>query len=103
MSSVFSAFAKAAPPLGLAAGGLVAIAAMTLAPPDDGPVAALFAPFLSRTEIIHRVAAADGALIRHGLFDSIVVVTADDPGLARRLRDAGAWLVTNPLAAGACL
>lgn len=103
MPYVFSAFAKAAPPLGLAAGGLMAIAAMTLAPPDNGPVAALFAPFLSRTEVMHRIAAADGALIRHGLFDSIVVVAADDPGLAGRLRDAGAWLVANPLAVGACL
>ncbi len=103
MRSVVSALVKMAPPVGLAVAGLLAVTGMTLAPSDEGPVAALFAPSLSRTEVMLRVAAADASLIRHGAFDGIVVATADDPGLARRLRNAGAWLVVDPLAIGACL
>lgn len=103
MRTVVSALVKSAPPVGLAVAGLLAVTAMTFAPPDKGPVAALFAPSLSRTEVMSRVAAADAALIRHGLFDGIVVAAADDPGLAQRLRNAGAWIVVDPLAIGACL
>jgi len=98
-----STFEVMMPPLALAVSSVLAVAAMTLTPHDGAPVAALFAPSLSRAEILERVAMADAALVRHGAFDSIVVAAADTPGLPDRLRRAGAWIVFDPVAIGGCL
>lgn len=98
-----STFEAMLPPVALALSSFVAVATMTLAPQDGAPVAALFPPTLSRAEILQRVAFADAALVRHGAFDSLVVASADTPGLADRLHRAGAWIVFDPVAIGGCL
>jgi len=42
-------------------------------------------------------------VVRRGLFDSIVVVRSNAPGLISRLYRAGAWLVIDPDVFGGCL
>ena len=92
-----------APPVTTALAGFVAVAALALSPPAAGPVAALFAPWLSGDEVLHRVAAADAAIVRWGALDSVVVVGSERPDLSNRLRAAGAWLVVDPVAIAGCL
>ena len=89
--------------IGLAAASVLAMAALQATPRDGTQVAALFAPWTGSGEVIARVADADGSVVRQGLFDSIVVVRSDAPGLISRLYGAGAWLVIDPDVFGGCL
>lgn len=78
-------------PLGVAVGAL-------FAPPADGPVAAVFPPWWGDTRAFAAASAA-GPVVRFGAVPFIVVVAADDRA---RLRAAGAWLLLDPRALGAC-
>jgi hypothetical protein len=49
------------------------------------------------------VVVAGGRPIRGGGFANIVIASAEDPRFADRLRAAGAWLVVDAVALGACL
>ena len=89
--------------ISLAAASALAMAALQAYPRDGTQVAALFAPWAGGGEVFARVAGADGLVVRRGLFDSIVVVRSDAPGLINRLYGAGAWLVIDPDVFGGCL
>jgi hypothetical protein len=89
--------------IGLAAASVLAMAALQAYPRDGTQVAAWFAPWTGGGEVMVRVAEADGLVVRRGLFDSIVVVRSDAPGLIHRLYGAGAWLVIDPDVFGGCL
>ena len=100
-------FKRGAQPLiiavGLAAASVLAVAALQAVPRDGTQVAAIFAPWDESGGVMARVAQADGLLVRRGLFDSIVVVQSDEPGLIGRLYASGAWLVIDPNVLGGCL
>jgi hypothetical protein len=89
--------------IGLAAASTLAMGALRALPRDGTQVAAVFAPWTSGGEVFARVADADGLVVRRGLFDAIVVVRSDAPGLIARLYGAGAWLVIDPDVFGGCL
>jgi hypothetical protein len=89
--------------VGLAAASVLAVAALQAVPRDGTQVAAIFAPWDQSGSVMARVAQADGLLVRRGLFDSIVVVQSDEPGLSGRLYASGAWLVIDPNVFGGCL
>lgn len=94
-------FVPAAALLVLSAG---ATAAAAMAPGAAGePVAAVFAPWTGPEHALRAVAAADGAAVRAGAFDNVVIAVSDDPGFRDRLRAAGAWLLLDPKALAACL
>ncbi|HEY1543264.1 MAG TPA: hypothetical protein VGG01_12710 [Xanthobacteraceae bacterium] len=89
--------------IGLAAASVLAMAGLEAHPRDGMQVAAVFAPWTSSGGVIAHVAEADGLVVRRGLFDSIIVVRSDAPGLIGRLYGAGAWLVIDPDVFGGCL
>ena len=82
------------------AGGLAAVA---VEPPERGAVAIFVPPWASGPKPIEIIAAADGRYMRRGIADWVVIATSDEPGFVDRLYAAGAWVVANPLAAGACI
>ena len=75
---------------------LAVAGAAALAPVADGPVAAVFPPWRSAGSSF-AAASSGGAVVRHGVWDFVIVVQAPD---RVALRDAGAWLLLDPLAAG---
>lgn len=75
---------------------LTVAGAAGLGPGPDGPVAAVFPPWQSAGTSF-AAASSVGAVVRHGVWDFVVVVQAPDRGA---LRAAGAWLLLDPLAAG---
>jgi hypothetical protein len=86
----------------LAAGSVLAALAMTLQPPESGPVAAVFPPWWSATQALVAAASA-GTPIRFGATGFVVVILPDTQGAVGRLRQAGAWAVLDPLALGGCV
>lgn len=90
------------PALLLLLASALALAGTALAPREDGLVAAVFPPGLDRNGVLERVVAADAVLVRPGAWNWIAVVASTRPGLAARLRAAGAWLVLDPIAAAGC-
>ena len=68
-----------------------------------GTLAALFPPGSDPAEILAGIGAAGGTVVRGGGWDSVLVVHSDEAGFARRLRQAGAWLVVDPRSAAGCL
>lgn len=81
-------------------GGLAAIA---VAPAERGAVAIFVPPWVSGPDPIEIIAAADGRYMRRGIADWVVIATSDEPGFVDRLYAAGAWVVANPIVAGACI
>jgi hypothetical protein len=66
------------------------------------PIAAIFPPWWQADRTFVAAASAGGAVVRAGAWPNILVVTAEDGDLPRRLREAGAWLLVNPIALGGC-
>jgi hypothetical protein len=89
-------------PFALLAGSVLMIASLAMKPVPDKPVAALFPPWWSAARVIASAAAADGAIVRFGGFQTILVLAAGGPDLAARLRHAGAWLVLDAGSLGGC-
>ena len=87
----------------LAASVVPLFAAQDLPDTGSGTVAAVFAPGVRSERILAAVAGADGRIVRHGRWPNIVVVHDAAPGLAGRLRRAGAWLVLDPDGLAGCL
>ncbi len=77
---------------------LAAAVSALVAPAGSGPVAALFPPWWSERDSVEAAAAA-GPVIRLGGVGFIVIVAQPD---RRRLRQAGAWLLLDPIVAGLC-
>ncbi len=74
---------------------------LVVAAPRSEAVAVLGRPGGGIGETVAIVAAAGGELVRPGPA-GLVVARSDAPGFVRRLYDAGAWLVLDPLVAGGC-
>jgi hypothetical protein len=87
----------------LVVASVLAMAALQAHPRDGAQVAAVFSPWTDGGGAIARVAQAGGLVVRRGIFDTIVVVQSDQPGLIARLYAAGAWLVIDPATLGGCL
>lgn len=68
-----------------------------------GTLAAVFPPGTGKEEAMAAVSEADGLVIRTGSWDTVLIVHSDVSGFAKRLRDAGAWLVADPQTAAGCL
>lgn len=79
------------------------IAAADLPGEARGAVAVVFAPGTGEPAIMAAIAAAGGAIVRGGGWKSVLVVQSEESGFARRLRQAGAWLVLDPQSAAGCL
>lgn len=69
----------------------------------QGTVAAVFPPGTGKEEAMAAVTEADGLVIRTGSWDTVLIVHSDISGFAKRLREAGAWLVADPQTAAGCL
>ena len=97
--------ARLAVPLLLSVVTLVAAAAGALSAPSEpgAAVAVVFPPWWPREHAAAAVAAAGGLIVREGINGAVLVIRPTDPMLAERLRENGAWLIVNPLAAGGCL
>jgi len=65
-------------------------------------VAVIFAPGTSLTEVVGRIAGADGAVLRAGAFSNIVVAVGSTPDFVDRVKRRGAWLVVDPQGLGGC-
>ncbi len=89
-------------PFALLTGSVLMIASLAMKPVPDKPVAALFPPWWSAAQVIASAAAADGAIVRFGGFQTVLVVAAGGPDLTGRLHHAGAWLVLNAGILGGC-
>lgn len=72
------------------------------APNDEDTVAAVFPPWWSASHAF-TAASGTGAIVNGGTFPFVVIVQSKDPGLAARLRAAGALLLLSPLGLGGCL
>ena len=78
-------------------------ATLALSPREGEAMAAVYPAGAGQEAPLAAASAAGSAVIAFGNLPSIVLVRSDQPGLARRLRAGGAWLVVRaPLAAG-CL
>jgi hypothetical protein len=78
------------------------LAAQNLPAERAGTVAAVFPPSAAPERILRAVALADGAIVREGRGRNVIVVRSEAPGLAGRLRQAGAWLVLDPGGLAGC-
>lgn len=74
-----------------------------LTPRSAGEVAVFAAPWQPAAAAMAIVARADGRLVRTGFADWVVVAASDDAAFIQRLYAAGAWIVADPAAAGACV
>lgn len=90
--------ANAVLPAALCAGSLAMTLLLSMAPPPDGPVAAVFPPWWGGARSL-LAAAPVGPVVRFGALPFIVVVMPERRDLLRR---AGAWLVLDPRALGGC-
>ena len=68
----------------------------------EQPVLAVFPPWWGALDSVRAVAAAEGRLMRPGAWPGLMMVQSDDPALAARLREAGAWLVLGSHIALVC-
>lgn len=78
------------------------LAGAVAAAPQSGQAAVLFDPRLSRTEQVERAARAGAAIVRFGAAPGSLVVDMAETGGLEALRDAGAWLVADPIILGGC-
>ncbi|WP_146177334.1 hypothetical protein [Breoghania corrubedonensis] len=81
----------------------VGIVMIGLVPRSGDQVAVMVAPWQSPSAAMEVIAAADGRFVRSGFADWIVVASSPRPDFVNRLYTAGAWIVADPAAAGACL
>ena len=80
----------------------VGIGMGTMGPLPGQPVAALFPPWWSASEAFAAAASAHATIIRRGAWPTLVIAAAAGPDLSKRLRGAGAWLILDARALGAC-
>jgi hypothetical protein len=69
----------------------------------SGTLAVVFPPGSGQAAVLAAVVRADGLVVRGGGWGSVLVAHSDAAGFARRLRQAGAWLVVDPRSAAGCL
>lgn len=66
-------------------------------------IAAVFPPWLDKSEILGAVSAAGGRMLRHGGIQSVALVRLDAPDGAQKLKHAGAWAVVAPAGLFGCV
>jgi len=81
---------------GLPAAGIV------MAAPGTGQAAVLFAPQTTPTELARAAARAGVDIVRFGGAPGTLIVNIDSPDSRAALREAGAWLITDPVFLGGC-
>jgi hypothetical protein len=87
--------------LGAACATLVMAMSAAAAPMGATRVAAVFPPWWTGARAIDAAATA-GSIAGAGATASILIVSSDAPGLAARLRAAGAMMLLSPGLAGLC-
>jgi hypothetical protein len=87
--------------LGAACATLVMAMSAVAAPIGATRVAAIFPPWWNGARAMDAAATA-GDIAGAGAHPSILIVSSDAPGLAARLRDAGAMILLSPGLAGLC-
>lgn len=93
-------------PAGLAGIAMLAVALFgLLAPADDvdARVAAIFPPWWTAHDVLASLTGSDTLILRDGIASTVLLVASPTPGLAGRLRAAGALLILDPKAAAGCL
>tara|TARA_E500000305_G_scaffold11457_1_gene7863 strand:- start:256 stop:600 length:345 start_codon:yes stop_codon:yes gene_type:complete len=66
-------------------------------------IAAVFPPWLNKSEILGAVSVAGGRMLRHGGVQSVALVRLDSPDAVQRLKNAGAWAVVAPAGLFGCV
>ena len=66
-------------------------------------VAAVFPPWLNKSEILGAVSLSGGRMLRHGGIQSVALVRLDSPDAVQRLKNAGAWAVVAPAGLFGCV
>jgi len=80
------------PALGVALLALAGGAVAGYAPPPQGEMAVVFAPWVGESEALRTVLDAGGRFVGPSRFGNIVVAYGLDAGFGTRVRAAGAWL-----------
>ena len=80
------------PAIGVALLALCGGAATGYAPPPEGQMAGVFAPWVSEGEALRIVLDAGGRYVGPSRFGNIVIAYALDAGFEARVRASGAWL-----------
>ena len=75
---------------------------MMLSTPKTGFAAVVAPPGSSFAETVSMIAAADGQIVRTGGFDNVIIAQFDQENYVIKLKNAGVWFVTDPLALGGC-
>jgi hypothetical protein len=73
-----------------------------LAAPETGQAAVLFAPQTTPSELARAAARAGVDIVRFGGAPGTLIVNIDHPGSRAALREAGAWLIADPVILGGC-
>lgn len=94
----------ALPAAGLFVASVLFMGAVLIQPVPGQPVlAAVFPPGMAADGGVAAVARAGGLIVREGFVSNIVIARSDAPDFVRRLRDAGALFVVDPISAFGCL
>lgn len=80
----------------------VVVAGLAAEPRRTDRMAAVFAPWESPAAVFAAAGRA-GEIDAPGGYSNVLIVRSDQPGLAARLRQAGAWAVIDADLARACL
>lgn len=86
--------------LALSAG--LPVAGAVLAAPETGQAAVLFAPQTTPSDLARAAARAGVDIVRFGATPGTLIVNIDRPDSRAALREAGAWLIADPVILGAC-
>lgn len=78
------------------------VAGAVLAAPETGQAAVLFAPQTSPSDLARAAARAGVDIVRFGGAPGTLIVHLDHPASRDALREAGAWLIADPVILGGC-
>ncbi len=81
----------------------VPLAGALASAPESGQAAIFLNPASSKTEQLQIIARTDARLVRFGALNGVVIVDLPDIQTRAALRQAGAWLIADPLILGGCL
>lgn len=78
------------------------VAGAVLAAPETGQAAVVFAPHTTPTELTRAAARAGVDIVRFGGAPGTLIVNIDHRDSRAALREAGAWLIADPVILGGC-
>lgn len=81
----------------------VPLAGAVASAPASGQAAILLNPRLSKNEQLEIIAGTEARIVRFGALNGVVIVDMPDTRTSSALRQAGAWLIADPLILGGCL